>query len=241
LGVAEDTEAKGGWRGFGGTALTIAATALISVVITYTATKGMDWYFADEKALQITTPASQNLVAVPNALSGRLEVSYVNGPNDKQPVQSLFGYRITVLNKSQKQTAENISLYVFPPDNVTLVSTPQVSTNPEALAKIIEKEREPVKNGFHITLAYLQPGQSVTYSYTGLSGQKIEGSSSPSVEVNAKDWKPIYQKSDDYINDASVRKAQEDLFRQFEILTVAMTILFVISFLMFGWTRRGRY
>jgi hypothetical protein len=240
LGVAEDTEAKGSWRAFGGTALTIATTALITVVITYTATKGMDWFFADEKALQITAPASQNLIAVPNALSGRLEVSYINGPNDRQPVQSLFGYRITVSNKSQKQTAENVSLYIFPPDNVTLVSTPQVSTNPEALAKIVEKEREPVKNGVHITLAYLQPGQSVTYSYTGLSGQKIEGSSSPSIEVNAKDWKPIYHKSDDYTNDASVRKPQIDVVIQ--ILMLFVPVIATIAIIAFPfWRQRGRY
>jgi len=207
--VPQDSEiTKGGWRGFGATAGTIAITALITVFITYMVTKGMDWYFADEKILQITTPPSQNLIAVPNALSGRLEVNYVNAPNDKQPVQSLFGYRVTVLNKSQKQAVENISLYIFPPDNVTLVSSPQMSTAPEALAKIIEKEREVVKNGVHIALAYLQPGQSVTYSYTGLSGQRIEGSSSPSVEVNAKDWKSAYQRSDDAKNEEPAIKYQ---------------------------------
>jgi hypothetical protein len=238
--MADYTQAKSEdrTRGFGVNLITVAVTALITFLVTYLAGKGLDWYFADEKTLQVTLLPSQNLVAVPNALSGRLEVSYVNGPNDKQAVQSLFGYRITILNKSRKQTAENITLYIFPPENVTLIEPPQVSTVPEPLANIIESQHVPTKNGMGVTLAYLQSDQSITYSYTGLSKQKIEGPTWPSVEVNAKDWKPVYQRSDDLKNNA--QSDASDLKNLLVVAGVIVTVFWTLAIVIINFIRVRR-
>jgi hypothetical protein len=237
--VATPPETGGGW---GKSVITIVLTATLTLMITYLGTRLFDSWFADEKVLEVSAPAAQNLAAIPNAeIAARLRITYDIGAGMPQVVQSLFGYRVTVRNKSAKERAENISLYILPPEKSTLVESPQITTTPANMQKIITNKITPHQNGVLIVVGYLDPGNSITYAYTATSLQPIEGPTRPDVIVNEKGWTTVRS---DTIESNPAPKLNSELNLNsllFFTLSITFTMMMMVAvFLFYMFIRSNR-
>jgi hypothetical protein len=193
----------------------------------------------DEKVLQVLQQQTPNLASLPEGLAKTLvEVRLSIGPDKWETVHTLFSYQVTVTNQSPAATAENISLYVVPPTDVTYIQPPIINTTPKTLATFIQKNVEVVADGVHYTLAYLQPRQSVTYSFVGYSVKSTSDIQLPSADVQARDWRSEYPDLVEIL-DPGPPAEEETLYEFVSNNFVALVFMALFYFMLFS--RHGSY
>ena len=170
--------------------LNYLALLVIGAAITAAIGVGVNWYITDKRVLEVSSTGSANLAAFSvNAAAGNLEILLPIAPDRKERIKSLFQYDVRVSNKTG-QGADDIVFYFEPPKGVDLVSTPNITTTPSELAKVISVEPLPNKNGNpQLRVGLLNPSETVHFGFIGYSHEDLPSDKLPLlVVITKKDW-----------------------------------------------------
>jgi hypothetical protein len=172
--------------------LFFALTTSLASSIAFFAPRFWEQGTQEEKNLLIATYPSPNFIELPEHLTGQFEFFQSVPNSDKRPIKSLFGYRVSVTNRSQTPV-DDVTLYLYPPRGVELVEPPQLRGTSRALMTSAVNSRKGLDGGgVSFVLDLLGSKESVTFAYVGLSPHLVEGPTYLSPEARKKGWRIGY-------------------------------------------------
>lgn len=182
-------------------------------------------YTRDKKVIEVSTTASGNLAATPVSIAGNLQILLPIGQGKTEQVKSLVRYDIRVSNKTE-QGIDDFQIFVRPPSNITLVSSPTITTIPQALQAALSVRESTSPLGYpEILINLLNPGQSVKLGFLGYSQtDTITGTVPLDVVVSKKDWRQV-----NVVEETNASKGGLFESHFFLLVIVAMNACFVAS------------
>jgi len=152
----------------------------------------------DQKVLHLTMVPAQNIAAVPENITSKLEFTVALSASEKRTVKSLFGFQVNLRNAAKRAVAENVLVYLSPPANVELIEPATITTDSKLLQLSTQSSQKALEGGGVVfTVEQLSPGHEISFSYTGFARDIALGPQWLRAEARAKDWQ-TGRYADDY-------------------------------------------
>src|SRR5580693_2982688 len=101
----------------------------------------------DQKTLVVMMLPAQDIVAIPENITQKLELTLSVSPTDKQVVKGLFSFQVFIRNEAKKTTAEDILVYLNPPKDVELIDPPVIKTVSKILEMSTQRSQKSIEGG----------------------------------------------------------------------------------------------
>jgi hypothetical protein len=203
--------------------------ALIGGAIGYFASE----YVKDKKIIDVSSTSSGNLISIADNVPNDLQVTFALKDNKKETIKGLFRYRVTVANRSTTGL-DDFEIFLVPPSGVTIIDPEEITTTPPQLLQAIAIKKDLQPNRIHYTANLLNPGQSIIFSFIGLSQAAVADKSFSTV-VQKKDWAQR-----DIANFTPLESAPQRSIRDFspyDVFIVFVVIIFGLVFALNASTR----
>jgi hypothetical protein len=147
-------------------------------------------YTRDKKIIEVLSTSSGNLASLPVGAAGNLEILYPLGDGRKTPIKTLIRYEVKLTNRTE-QGADDISVFLEPPNEIQLNSDAEITTDPPELARTISITPTTViaNRDLMFKISLLNPKQGVSLRYFGFSSNEVPTANIPlKVVLSKKDW-----------------------------------------------------